>query len=85
MVIKSTLGYVFLGLGVIGTAAWAIPNFRSAIPQADAINDMVLISVSIFLALIGIFFAMGKGRFGGRQSREVPIYHGKNIVGYRRS
>ncbi|MBU0906837.1 MAG: hypothetical protein KKD18_01265 [Nanoarchaeota archaeon] len=81
MVIRSTLGYVLLGLGVIGVAAWSVPSIKAAIPQLGTLNDTILIAVSAALALVGIFLAMGRG---GRQAREVPIYHGKNIVGYRR-
>jgi len=82
MVLRKTLGYVLAGLGLLGVAAWSIPQVKAAIPQLSIINDTILISVSIILALLGIFIAVRGG--GQRQAREVPIYHGKNIVGYRR-
>ena len=82
MVIRKTLGYVLAGLGLLGVAAWSIPQVKTAIPQLGVVNDTILISVSVILALVGIFLVVRLG--GSRQAREVPIYHGKNIVGYRR-
>jgi multisubunit Na+/H+ antiporter MnhB subunit len=81
MVIRNTLGYVLGGLGVVGIAAWAIPNFKQAIPQLGPFSDSILIAVSAILVLVGIFLVM-KG--GSRKVKEVPIYQGKDIVGYRR-
>lgn len=85
MVVKSTFGYVLTLLGIIGVAAWVLPEFKATIPTLGAINDTILIAVSILLALAGIFLITKGGRMGGGRHREVPIYHGKNVVGYRRS
>lgn len=82
MVIRKTLGYVLIILGIVGIAAWAIPEVKSAIPQLGTLSDSILIAVSAALAIIGIFLIMQGG--SGRKHQEVPIYHGKNIVGYRR-
>lgn len=81
MVIRTTLGYILSGLGVIGIAAWSIPSVKSAIPQLGTLADSILISVSALLAIVGVFLVV-KGSH--RKHAEVPIYHGKEIVGYRR-
>lgn len=83
MVIKNVAGYVITLLGVIGVAAWAIPSFKAAIPQVALLDDTILLAVSVLLALIGIFLVVKGG--GRRSGKEVPIYQGKNIVGYRRA
>jgi uncharacterized membrane protein len=82
MVIRKTLGYVLTLVGVIGIAAWAIPQVKATIPQISLLSDTMLLIVSIVLAIVGLFLAT-RGS-SGRVAREVPIYHGKNIVGYRR-
>ena len=84
MVIGKTLGIVLAIVGIIGIAAWAIPDVKAAIPNIEQLGDMPLIVISVVIALIGVFlFVKGSG---GRHSRarEVPIYHGKQVVGYRR-
>ena len=80
--IRKTAGYVLGALGVIGVAAWSIPSIKQFIPQLGTLNDTVLIAASTVLVIAGIFLVM---KSGGRKVREVPIYHGKDIVGYRRS
>jgi len=77
------LGYILTALGVIGIAAYSVPQVKQSIPGLSEVTDTILITISIILFLIGIFFIV-KGGGGGRQAREVPIYHGKNVVGYRR-
>ncbi|MFH1802872.1 MAG: hypothetical protein ABH864_05500 [archaeon] len=83
MVIKKTLGYVLGLLGVLGIAMWAIPGFRSAVPQLSDVTDTILVAVSVVLAAIGIFL-ITKGGGGRGKMREVPIFQGKDVVGYRR-
>lgn len=89
MIIK-TLGYVIGGLGVVGVACWSVPQIKEAIPyMADLVKtlggDNMLIIVSAILVLVGLFIAFkGGGSSSGSQPKEVPIFRGKHIVGYRR-
>ena len=86
--IRSTLGYVLTGLGIVGVAAWSIPTFKAAIPfltvpaLGSFSSDTVLLTASVVLAVLGLFLIKKGG--GLRRAREVPIFHGKNVVGYRR-
>jgi hypothetical protein len=82
MAIIKTFGLVFCILGIIGIAAWAIPEVKAMIPNIDMFGDMPLLITSIVVALVGLFLATRGSH--GRQAKEVPIYQGKNIVGYRR-
>jgi hypothetical protein len=80
--VTKILGYVLAIVGVVGIAAWAVPQIKAAIPFLVDVQDLMLIIVSIVVALIGLFFIVKMG--GGKKAHEVPIYQGKNVVGYRR-
>lgn len=83
MVVRKTLGLILAVLGIIGLAAWAIPEVKATIPQLGQFGDTPLLIVSVVVALIGVFL-ITKHSSRMKAEREVPIYHGKNIVGYRR-
>jgi hypothetical protein len=84
------VGYLIALVGLVGVAVYSIPQIRQTVPFLSKIltqykvGDTILIAVSAVLLLIGIFLVMRGGSGGGRQAQEVPIYRGKNIVGYRR-
>ena len=82
---KKILGYIVILAGLIVFAAGT--KFLSAIvvkyiPSLSGINSYILMVVGIVAILVGILFISG-GKT--KQPKEVPIYHGKNIVGYRRN
>jgi len=81
---KKVLGYVLTVLGVIGIAAYSITEFRSMMPLISDLNETTLIIVSGVLFLLGLLL-IAKGGSLGKKVKEVPIYHGKNVVGYRRT
>ena len=78
------LGYVITVLGVIGIAAYSITEFRSMIPWISDLNETTLIIVSGVLFLLGLLLVAKGGSFR-KKVREVPIFHGKDVVGYRRT
>jgi len=82
--IRKTLGIVLSVLGIVGVAAYSIPSIKSAIPYITPVPDTILVVVSVVLLLIGLFIIVKFGGSSRKQPKEVPIYHGKNIVGYRR-
>lgn len=79
--VKKILGYVLCGAGLIGLAASAIKEIREKIPLPETITKTTLMIISVALVVVGIFFLMKKTE---KISAEVPIYKGKQIVGYRR-
>ncbi len=82
--IRKTLGIVLSILGIVGVAAYSIPSVKLAIPYITPVSDTILVSVSVVLLLVGLFITVKVGGGSRKQPKEVPIYHGKNIVGYRR-
>ena len=80
--VKKVLGYVFAGAGVLVSLA-SFPKirvlFKIALPAA--ISDNTVFIVGMGLLIIGAIFSFGTG---GSSKKEVPIYQGDKIVGYRR-
>ena len=80
--VKKILGYILAIIGIVGLVASIVPQIKTALAIPD-IGDTNLMIASILLVAVGIFLALKMG--GGKKVLEVPIYHGKNIVGYRRT
>jgi len=85
---KKIIGYILALIGIIGVAAYMIPQVRDAIPFPEQVSDTILIVASLIVVAVGVFLIVRSGGGGGsskQKSTEVPIYHGKNVVGYRRN
>ncbi|MCA9485662.1 MAG: hypothetical protein KC506_02360 [Nanoarchaeota archaeon] len=88
---KKILGYILAVIGIVGIAIWAVPqlaspvkSFYQTIAGEDAtLNLTYTLIAGIIIALLGTFFIIKGGR--GRRSKitEVPIFRGKEVVGYR--
>jgi len=81
--INKIIGYVLAAVGVFGVAAYSIPEVKSFFPAFTAVPENYLLIASIVLVGIGAFAVV---KSGGRSKKvkEVPIYQGKDVVGYRR-
>ncbi len=79
------LGYILIALGLV-SAAFTIPPIKKVIPfQLPAvITPLYLTIAAIVLLFIGLFMLGKGGGSSSKQPAEVPIYHGKNVVGFRR-
>lgn len=82
---NKTLGYVLSCAGIIVLAS-SFSNIKTFLSKyitvLSTINNIFLYIIGGVLILAGIYFLMGTT--GSKQPAEVPIYQGKNIVGYRR-
>ena len=76
------IGYILALIGLFGVGVYAIPELNSYVGVPAQYLGLPLVIVSAVVILIGIFFIVKGG--SGRQPKEVPIFHGKNVVGYRR-
>ena len=81
---KKFIGYILAVIGLIGLAL-SSPAGKKIVPVMESVDQKsVLIGSLAFviagLIIVGIF---GKGGKGKHAEKEVPIYKGKKIVGYR--
>lgn len=81
--VRKILGYVLAVVGIAGIIV-SSEGVRKAIslPLPDTISNNLLLIISLIIIAIGLALAL-KGT-NAKQSPEVPIYEGKNVVGYRR-
>jgi hypothetical protein len=79
---SKVFGYIVSILGLLGlffsSAAGA-----SLAPFLGDFPSTYLVLISVALVVVGVVIVMASSK-GGKQEKEVPIYKGKNIVGYRR-
>lgn len=78
------VGYILSLAGILGLAYTMVPQLQPYLPFLADISKTIVTVASAVLILIGLFFVVKSGGRGGRQAKEVPIFRGKNIVGYRR-
>lgn len=80
---KRGAGYVLAIVGIVVILAGVGPiyeNIKGSVPESISSNNIIVAGIAIFI--IGIALTLSKNR--GKQPAEVPIYHGRNVVGYRR-
>ena len=87
---KNILGYIFSIAGIIGLFLSVVPQIKDKLfgflPEtASKIASGSLIVGSIIALGAGVFLLVLFARGSSKQkAKEVPIYKGKEIVGYRR-
>lgn len=79
--VKKIGGYVLGGLGILSLAA-SVKPIHESIEVLKGINSLYLMGVGIVLVAIGAALLWASPK--KKKNVEVPIYQGKNIVGYRR-
>ena len=79
---NKTIGYVLLAAGAV-VGALSYPEIRTALKISipTTVADFYILAIGAALLIVGAIISF-KG--SGKQPAEVPIYHGKHIVGYRR-
>ena len=90
MNMKKIGAYVLLLSGLAILALGIKPVYESVsksfTPLTQVPQNMLLI-IGLIVLGVGVFiyrFSSGSGFGSGKQQPEVPIYHGKNVVGFRR-
>ena len=86
MVIKNIIGYAVAGVGILGLAFSSVPQLKAMITIPATLTSIAspknMIIASLIFIIVGVALAFtGSGK---QKYEEVPIYEGKNIVGYRR-
>jgi uncharacterized membrane protein YozB (DUF420 family) len=81
--VSKILGYVIAVIGIIAIAATLIPQVKTTAPDIFIFDDLTLTIIGVVLVLIGLFLVYRSPR-KQRKRNELPIYKGKEVVGYRR-
>jgi len=83
---KKALAYILIILGLIGMAYYAVPQINTALKSyvPSGVTDIYIIVGGVVLFIIGILI-LKKKKHGLQKGYEFPIYHGGNVVGYRRN
>ncbi|HLC31339.1 MAG TPA: LPXTG cell wall anchor domain-containing protein [Candidatus Nanoarchaeia archaeon] len=82
--VKKILGYILAVAGLASIALTLEPVKKLIkFPLPPQLSNQILIIAGIILLALGVFLSYKKGN-GSKQAAEVPIYQGKNVVGYRR-
>ncbi|MBI2629383.1 hypothetical protein HYW74_04845 [Candidatus Pacearchaeota archaeon] len=81
------LGYILslVGIAILSLTVKPVKEttiVKTILPFIGSINDLYVIIAGFAVIIVAILLLRGSG--GGKQAKEVPIYHGKNVVGYRR-
>ena len=80
---KSMLGFIISIIGVILIALSFDPiREASKLNLPEILTPNILMIIGIIIVAIGLFLSLGGNKF--KKLRDLPIYEGKNIVGYRR-
>ncbi len=79
------LGYILAGLGLVGIALGSETGL-SLVPLSfiQNINPNFILYPGVVLTVLGIVILIINSNKSGKTPKEVPIYKGKEIVGYRR-
>jgi len=84
MSIIKIIGYLVAIVGIIVLAVGVMPPLRAILKFIPAaITNMDILIGGLVIAVIGIFMAFKTGT-SRQKAVEVPIYHGKEVVGFRR-
>lgn len=81
---RKILGYILAILGLVGIIITSLPQAKSLLPFPipPELTDISITVISIVLIIIGASLVFKKSQIA--KQMEVPIFHGKKIVGYRR-
>jgi len=83
--INKILSYVFVILGLIGISIGLGPIYDIAIgllPFIESFDYRFIVGGGILFVIVGVVLMRKSG--GRGKVSEVPIYQGKDVVGYRR-
>ncbi len=80
---KKAIGYVLIGAGIVALiASYNAVLVALNITLPEFLNKTTLLSLAALGIILGAFVAFRVGT--NKKVTEVPIYHGKDVVGYRR-
>lgn len=79
---KKLIGYFLSAIGLFGIVIYSVPEIAKISKLPEALSGTSLAIFSGALVIVGLFIVIKSGG-SSKQNKEVPIFKGKNIVGYR--
>lgn len=74
------IGYIIAVIGLV----IAVLSFNSSkIPLISSLKSSYILIAGLVLVAVGVILSLSRGK-ATQAEEEVPIYHGKKIVGYRK-
>ena len=84
---RKLAGYfvIVFGLIILGLTVKPIKSLLNIFVPFDfnSISNFYIIGFGAIVLVVGIFLLKGTSGSAGKQQKEVPIYKGKNVVGFR--
>ncbi len=80
---KKIIGYVLAVIGLIGIFL-STNNGKKLVPLLANVKSTYILIISAIFVIAGVIFMVVLDKYGKQKKQEVPIYKGKEIVGYRR-
>ena len=82
--VNKALGYLIAVIGLIGLFL-SVEDVAKGFPVLSSISSKIILYPAMAITAVGIviIIASSSGK-KLKQEKEVPIFHGKKIVGYRR-
>ena len=85
MSIVKIIGYVLALIGIAVLAIGVIAPLRASLAFIPAsITNLYFLIGGAIIAIVGVSLTFKSGGSSSQKAAEVPIYHGKEIVGFRR-
>ncbi len=78
---RKFIGYILALIGIATLAISLVQQLQTLVKVPEN-STLTITIVSIVLILIGLVFITKGG--SAKKLKEVPIFQGKNVVGYRR-
>lgn len=83
--IKKTIGYVVTGIGIlILLLSYEAVRAVLKLPLGTGITSNTFLIISVIVIVLGIIILAQAGSLSSNKMQEVPIYHGKEVVGFRK-
>lgn len=79
---EKSRAYAISGFGIL-ILALSIEPIYSRLSFIHFISSDVLMLVGVAISILGVAFSAGFRIKRGKNEKEVPIYRGKELVGYR--
>ncbi len=76
------VGYILGILGLVLLFLPLVPSVKNAIPIISTMSQWIVLGAGVVLIVLAVLMLRTSAR---QMPKEVPIYHGESVVGFRRT